>query len=107
MPDIRPEQPNDMDSIRRVVELAFGRPDEARLVDALRENDKFTLSLVAVIDDKVVGHILFTPVTIDSGDQSLAAIGLAPLAVLPELQSQGVGSALTHAGLDELRKQGH
>lgn len=104
---IRPEQPDDIDSIRQVVELAFGRSDEARLVDALRENNKFTLSLVAVIDDKVVGHILFTPVTIDSGDQSLVAIGLAPLAVLPELQSQGVGSALSKAGLDELRKQGH
>lgn len=104
---IRSEQPGDIDSIRSVVELAFGQPDEARLVDALRENGKFTLSLVAVRNDRVVGHILFTPVTIESDGQSFAAIGLAPLAVLPELQSQGIGSALTRAGLDELRRAGH
>lgn len=104
---IRHEQPGDIDSIRRVVELAFGRTDEARLVDALRDNNKFMLSLVALIDDRVVGHILFTPVTIDSGDQSFDAIGLAPLAVLPELQSKGIGSALTRAGLEELRRAGH
>jgi putative acetyltransferase len=104
---IRPEQPADIDAIYQVVELAFGRPDEAVLVNTLRENNKFTLSLVAIIDDRVVGHILFTPITIDSGDQSFAGIGLAPLAVLPDLQSHGVGSALTRVGLDELRKQGH
>lgn len=104
---IRHEQPGDIDSIRHVVEQAFGQPEEAQLVDELRENNKFTLSLVAVIDDRVVGHILFTPVTIYSDDQSFTAIGLAPLAVLPELQSHGIGSALTREGLDQLRESGH
>jgi len=104
---IRHEQSGDIDSIRHVIEMAFGQADEARLVDALRDNKKFTLSLVALIDDRVVGHILFTPVTIDSGDQSFDAIGLAPLAVLPELQNKGVGSALTRVGLEELCHAGH
>ena len=64
---IRGERPEDIAAIHEVHELAFGRPAEADLVDALRASRKATLSLVAVEDDRIVGHILFSPVTIDAG----------------------------------------
>lgn len=95
---IRSEQNRDTDQIRRVHERAFGGSIEADIVDALRGSTG-SLSLVAVADDLVVGHILFTPVRID-GAAPAAAVGLAPLAVLPEHQRRGVGSALVRAGLN-------
>ena len=104
---IRPEQPGDVAAIRRVNERAFNDSAEANLVDLLREHGEVTLSLVAVHDAQVVGHILFSPVVIESAGESFAAVGLAPMAVLPEWQNQGVGSRLVKAGLDECRRQGH
>lgn len=77
------------------------------MVCRLREGGKVTLSLVAVEDDRVVGHILFSPVTIESEAEVRAAAGLAPLAVLPELQRSGIGSRLVRAGLEECRNAGH
>jgi putative acetyltransferase len=96
-------------AIRRVNEQAFGNSDkaEADLVELLREHGKVTLSLVAVSDAQVVGHIIFSPVVIESAGESFAAVGLAPMAVLPDWQNQGVGSLLVKAGLDECRRQGH
>ena len=64
------------------------------------------MSLVAVRDDLIVGHILFTPVTIESEGRELAALGLAPMAVLPEQQRQGIGSLLVNVGLNRCRKEG-
>jgi Predicted acetyltransferase len=104
---IRTEQPEDIAAIRRVNERAFNSPAEADLVDRLREHGKVTLSLVAVHETQIVGHILFSPVVIESTQQSIPAIGLAPMAVLPELQNQGIGSLLVKAGLDECRRSGH
>jgi putative acetyltransferase len=104
---VRNEKPEDIAAIHEVNEKAFGQPAEANLVDALRANGKVTLSLVAVQDDRVVGHILFSPVTIESEKESLAAVGLAPMSVLPEFQNQGIGSRLVRAGLDECRKALH
>ena len=104
---VRNEKPEDIAAIHEVNEKAFGQPAEANLVDALRANGKVILSLVAVQDDRVVGHILFSPVAIESEKESFAAVGLAPLAVLPEHQNQGVGSRLVRAGLDECRKALH
>jgi putative acetyltransferase len=106
MTDVRFETPDDAAGVRTVVELAFGRPEEADLVDALRKNSPFTLSLVAIDDARVVGHILFSPVTVVSADSSFEAIGLAPMAVLPERQNEGIGAALVRAGLDECRQRG-
>ena len=103
---VRREQPEDADYVRRVNERAFGRPNEAALVDAVREAAD-TLSLVAVVGHQVVGHILFTAVWIERMDRTTAAIGLGPLAVLPEHQRRGVGSALVRAGLDACRRLGH
>jgi putative acetyltransferase len=104
---IRGERPEDMAAIHEVYELAFGRPHEAALVDALRASGKVTLALVAVEDDRVVGHILFSPVTIDSGDRTCSAVGLAPMAVLPKRQRRGIGSQLVKAGLLGCRNAGY
>jgi putative acetyltransferase len=104
---VRLEQPEDITAVRQVHERAFGRPNEANVVDALRTARKVMLSLVAVEDGRVVGHILFSPVTIASGDNSLPAVGLAPMAILPEWQRRGIGSALVKAGLAECQNMGH
>jgi len=104
-PSIRLEQPHDADEVRQTNEQAFGGPLEARLVDALRGHRSY-LSLVATIDGQVVGHILFTPVTIEPPvDRRIA--GLAPMAVRPEHQRSGIGSQLIRAGLEACRRSGY
>jgi putative acetyltransferase len=102
---VRPERPEDRPTIRRIHQRAFARANEATLVDTLREAGLATVSLVAEIDGTVVGHVLFSPVAICADEQ--AAVGLAPMAVLPGHQRAGVGSALVQAGLDECRRLGH
>jgi putative acetyltransferase len=103
---IRREQPQDVAEIREVNRQAFGREQEAAVVDKLRENCNDIISLVALARDKVVGHILFSPAVIESANGSLAGSGLAPLAVLPDYQRQGIGSALARAGIAEVRQAG-
>jgi putative acetyltransferase len=105
MISIRPEEPGDLAAVRIINERAFGQPQEANIVDVLRENCESVLSLVATRDGRVVGHILFSPVTIDAGGTVMEGMGLAPMAVLPENQRQGIGSALVESGLAVLRKQ--
>ena len=90
--------------IREIHEAAFGQDNEATIVDKLRAHcDNYT-SFVAVDQGTVVGHILFTPVTIDG--TSLAGMGLAPMAVHPSHQKQGIGSQLVRHGLDHLQRTG-
>ena len=101
---VRFETPADSASIHDVNERAFGQAEEANLVDALREQATPFLSIVAEDDGAIVGHICFTPVTIDGS--SLAVAGLAPMAVAPERQNQGIGSQLVRFGLDECRRAG-
>lgn len=96
---IRAETLKDRASVRRVNELAFGGKEEADLVDALRENARPYISLVAIVKDEAVGHIFFSPVSIESDNDSLTAMGLAPMAVLPTHQLQGIGSLLVREGL--------
>lgn len=103
MLEIRLEEPRDAAGVRVVNERAFSGPTEAALVDALRGRPG-ALSLVAD-DDGVVGHILFTPIAVD-GTPALLGRGLAPVAVLPERQRQGIGSLLVERGLELLRGQG-
>ena len=103
---IRDERASDRDAIRHVHEEAFGGPLEARLVDLLRERNKVTLSLVAAIDGVVVGHILFSAVTI-TGVPAARAVGLAPVGVLPTHQKNGVGSALVREGLARCKRAGY
>jgi putative acetyltransferase len=104
---IREEQSDDVAAIRRVILEAFDGPAEADLVDKLRANGKFALSLVAELDGQVVGHILFTEVAIEDAEPCPRALGLAPLAVLSEFQRRGIGSALMHSSLERCRKMGH
>jgi putative acetyltransferase len=104
---VRAERPGDAAAIRRVNQEAFGRASEADLVDALRAHGRVSLSLVAERDGAIVGHILFSPVRIDSGRESTAALGLAPMAVLPAHRRVGIGSALVRTGLGECRHAGH
>lgn len=104
---IREERPEDRPAVYKVNRSAFPTPAEADLVDALRPLADPLISLVAVVDGRVVGHILFTPVRVVGEGSEGTALGLAPMAVLPEFQSQGIGSRLVHAGLDACRKLGH
>jgi putative acetyltransferase len=102
---IRAEKPEDFSQVRRVNELAFGQPVEADLVERLRQACKKSLSLVAE-DDEVVGHILFTPVEVESAGRRIVGMGLAPMAVMPNRQRQGIGSLLVRRGLDVLHTSG-
>ncbi len=104
---IRPQIPEDAAAIRQVNEAAFGGTVEADLVAKLHSRQAFTLSLVATGEDGVVGHILFSPVTIESESLSFTAMGLGPMAVLPAHQGRGIGSQLVRAGLEECKRLGH
>jgi putative acetyltransferase len=103
MVQIRRERPEDVPAIRIVNEKAFGQPQEAAVVDALRRACDGLLSLVAIDDGRLVGHILFSPATIDGHAPIVGGMGLAPMAVLPECQRQGIGSLLVKKGLEILR----
>jgi putative acetyltransferase len=100
--DVRDEGCGDEDQVRRVNELAFGRPGEAALVDALRGGSD-TISLVAVSRATVIGHILFTRVRVETSAGTFPAAGLGPMGVTPGWQRQGVGSALVRAGVEACR----
>lgn len=106
---IRPERPSDLEAIRALNDAAFGQPAEGRLVDALRRTAAFSpeLSLVAENGQSLIGHILFTKVTVREDRAVHPALALAPMAVAPAWQRRGVGSALVDRGLREARAQGH
>ncbi len=109
MTTIRPEQPSDYAATEEVNRLAFEQDAEADLVTNLREADSHdsALSLVAVRDGQVVGHILFSPILIETNGGNVAAMALAPMAVLPDFQGQGIGSSLVREGLEACRRAGH
>ncbi len=100
---LRPEQPSDIAAIHEVNHLAFGQPLEGQIVDALRANNAVTLSLVAIVENQIVGHILYSPLSID--DKIIGA-GLGPMAVLPNHQRRGIGSQLITAGNQQLKAAG-
>jgi len=107
MINVRPETEDDYGEVRRVNECAFGQANEARLVEALRPTASPQISLVAVLDDQIVGHIFFSPVSVESDKNAFTALGLAPMAVLPEYQRRGIGSELICEGLRACQKLGH
>lgn len=100
---IRQEYTGDFDEVFEVNKLAFGQENEAILVELLRKSSAFVpeLSLVATLDDKIVGHILFTKIKIvsDNGDET-DSLALAPMAVRPGFQHQGIGGQLISRGLE-------
>lgn len=102
LPIVRPETPADGAAVRRLNELAFGRADEARLVDRLRDSGVLAVSLVAEVEGRVAGHIAFSPVT----GLGAKVLGLAPMAVAPKWQGQGIGSRLVREGLAACRRTG-
>jgi putative acetyltransferase len=106
---IRPETAEDYAAIREVTLLAFGQEVEAQLVEDLRRLSDFIpdLSLVAVRGEQVVGHILFSPMAIETEKGAVPALSLAPVSVRPECQNQGVGSQLVREGLKRCRSLGH
>jgi putative acetyltransferase len=107
---IRSENKQDYAAVYEVNKLAFdGRDSEPRLVEAIRQSPEYIpdLSLVAIEDDCVVGYILFSRIRIKTGTGDIPAISLAPLAVRPEYQNKGIGSALVKQGLKECTRLGH
>ena len=97
--EIRSETPSDYARVEEIQTAAFGQDGEARLVESLRRHAKPYLSLVAEVNGDIVGHIFFSPVSIEGKGGSPASGGLAPLAISPDVQGQGAGSALVRAGL--------
>ena len=92
--------------IHSINEAAFGCQDEADLVDKLRTEDAVLVSLVAEISERIVGHILFSRMSIETAAGSVLAAALAPMAVLPEHQRRGIGGRMIRYGLNLLRRRG-
>ena len=104
MIEIRKEESKDRDAVHQLNLIAFDNGPEAALVDKLRASCKEYLSFVAVEDGSVVGHLLFTPATVE--DCTAVGMGLAPMSVLPSHQRKGIGSRLIRYGLEFLRNAG-
>ena len=102
MSEIRDETADDVAAIRAVNLEAFGQDEEGRIVDALRANGAATLSLVATDNGTVVGHIMFSPLVVET----IQGAGLGPMAVRPSHQRQGIGSRLVEEGVARLRASG-
>jgi putative acetyltransferase len=95
---IRPATPTDYSAIRALVAAAFGQPDEADLVERLRADREVLVELVAKEEGVLTGHILYSRLAIVRPDETLSAAALAPVAVAPAHQRQGIGAALIRAG---------
>lgn len=106
---VRAETAADISAIRKLNKKAFNGNDESKLIDAIRGSDGFipALSLAAEKNGQIVGHILFSQVKIKGPSGAAPALALAPMAVLPAFQNQGIGTELVKRGLEECRKLGH
>jgi putative acetyltransferase len=102
---IRPEEEKDWAAVHALNAAAFESPAEANLVDVLRQQAHPVISLVTMEDKMVVGHIMFSPISI-TGHPNLKVMGLAPMAVVPSHQRMGIGSALVRAGLERCKQEG-
>ena len=101
--EIREERADDVAAVRDLNRRAFGQDQESNIVDALRANAAALLSLVATVNDQIVGHIVYSPASIDG---NLMGAALGPMAVLPECQRQGIGSKLIETGTRKLEEAG-
>lgn len=99
---IREENTQDHEAIRGINKQAFAAEGESRIIDNLRDNCSDIISLVAESDGQVVGHILFSPVTVSHGGSEIVGMGLAPMSVHPDYQNQGIGSKLVQQGLQRI-----
>jgi len=102
---IREENAKDIEQIKIINEQAFGQPAEANIVDMLRKSCPDLLSLVALEENEVVGHILFSPAKIIGSPKMVDGMGLAPMAILPGRQCQGIGTYLVKRGIEMLRSR--
>jgi putative acetyltransferase len=103
---IRREQPGDEVAIATLTTAAFGQPEESQIVDAIRKAGRSAISLVAMEGADLVGHILFTPVQFEPARSGIEMMGLAPMAVAPDRQRRGIGSALVREGLRQCARAG-
>jgi len=111
---IRQEQSSDYKFTENVVQKAFANMEfsdktEHELVDRLRKTNTFIpqLSIVAVVNDEVIGHILLTKIKIINVDQSTESLGLAPVSVLPEYQNKGIGKLLINTAFEKAKELGY
>lgn len=105
--NIRPENLEDFEAVYQINHSAFGREDEAKLVQSLRKNPAFVpeLSLVAWVEEEIVGHILFTSIQIlDEENKIHQSLALAPMAVKPDFQKMGIGGELIRCGLEKAKE---
>jgi len=107
--NLRPEKPEDYNGITRVNDMAFKRTAESKLVIELRKSKDFDsrLSVVAESNNEIVGHILLSPVSINSNGKSYKSLALAPMSVLPEYQKRSVGKLLVIYGLQMAKESGY
>lgn len=108
--NIRVEQENDFQAIKEVNDLAFGQEGESNLIDKIRKSSAFIsdLSLVVETEDKeIVGHILFSIVVIETAEGNVQSLALAPVAVKPDYQNEGIGSSLIREGLKRSKELGY
>ena len=103
---IRAAEPGDYAAIRAMVRHAFGQADEADLVEQLRADGDVLVELVEARDIALQGHILYSPLAIERGGETLACAALAPVSVLPAFQRRGLGKALIEAGNARCREMG-
>lgn len=108
-PLIRPEEEGDVEAIYTLTKTAFqdmpySDGDEQDVINALRDDDALTISLVATIDDEIVGHIAFSRVVINGEPGNW--FGLGPVSVKPALQKQGIGGTLIRKGLERIQAMG-
>jgi putative acetyltransferase len=101
---IRPEAPGDFGAIAEVTEAAFGRPDEARLVEAIRASSRYVpeLSLVGEREGEILGHLMLSYVDLEAW----TVLELAPVSVRPDVQKSGIGSALINQVLAKAEARG-
>lgn len=106
---LRPENPQDYHGISRVNDLAFKRKAEGKLIEELRISGNFKkqLSIVAEVDNEIIGHILFTPVAIRNNGKSYNSLTLAPMSILPEYQKRSIGKLLVIFGLQLAKESGY
>ena len=106
--EIRPFSPEDAGDVREVHLRAFdGSSQEPRIVELLHAADKAPVSLVAVLDGRVMAHVLFSPIDLGERGPSINTVALAPVGVLPEYQNRGIGSRLIRAGLETCGEAGY
>jgi putative acetyltransferase len=104
---IVPELPDHRPAVLELNRRAFNGEEEVQLIENLQRDGDVLASLVAVDGDEIVGHILFSPLELSVNGARIAAAALAPMAVTPSRQNQGIGSKLVIRGIEEMKSAGY